>query len=223
MVSFRKFFKIVFRVSRLIFSDGRQVPKIALTEKHVKNCELLPNRHVLLSKLTKGGKVAEIGVNQGEFSELILEIAEPNLLHLIDAWNSKTYHAGLFEKVADKFKSLIDNGRVQMHRELSTAAAGGFEDDYFDWIYIDTDHSYATTKEELLRYASKIKRGGIIAGHDYTTGNWNAFCRYGVIEAVHEFCVMHDWELVYLTVEPEGYRSFAVTRIRSDGPIDVES
>ena len=37
-----------------------------------------------------------------------------------------------------------------------------FKDDYFDWIYIDTDHSYPTTIGELEAYAPKIKENGII-------------------------------------------------------------
>ncbi|MEX0773138.1 MAG: class I SAM-dependent methyltransferase, partial [Balneolales bacterium] len=83
---------------------------------------------------------------------------------------------------------------------------------YFDWIYIDTDHSYETTRDELRLYASKVKQGGIIAGHDYVKGNWITTYRYGVIEAVHEFCVNNDWELIYLTAEPIENQSFAIRR-----------
>ena len=75
-------------------------------------------------------------------------------------------------------------------------------------------HSYDTTREELARYASKVKRDGIIAGHDYTTGNWNLLNRYGVIEAVHEFCVKYGWKLAYLTVESTENQSFSIKRIQ---------
>lgn len=137
---------------------------------------------------------------------------------MVDVWNSKTYHAGLFKKVADEFKNLIDEGRIQILRKLSTDAAEDFDDNYFDWIYIDTDHSYATTREELVKYAPKVKHDGIIAGHDYTMGIWSSLNRYGVIEAVHEFCVKYEWELVYLTVEPTENQSFAIRRIKRDSP-----
>lgn len=82
-----------------------------------------------------------------------------------------------------------------------------------DWIYIDTDHSYETTRDELRLYASKVKDGGIIAGHDYVKGNWITTYRYGVIEAVHEFCVGNDWELIYLTAEPLESQSFAIRKV----------
>ncbi len=72
------------------------------------------------------------------------------------------------------------------------------------------------TREELVKYAPKVKHNGIIAGHDYTMGNWDSLNKYGVIEAVHEFCVKYGWELVYLTVEPTENQSFAIKRIGQD-------
>ena len=213
----RKILKIFIRALKIGFFGERQVPSVPLGRENMQNCELLLNRLEMLQKLKKGGKVAEIGVAQGSFSELILKITEPDLLHLVDVWNSKTYHAGLFKKVADKFKNLIDEGRIQILRKLSTDAAEDFDDNYFDWIYIDTDHSYATTREELVKYAPKVKHDGIIAGHDYTMGIWSSLNRYGVIEAVHEFCVKYEWELVYLTVEPTENQSFAIRRIQKQG------
>ena len=214
----KRIFKTLIRGLRICFFGEKQIPKVPLARKHMKNCELLLDRSEMLSKLKKRGKVAEIGVAQGEFSELILKITEPDLLHLVDVWNSKTYHAGLFKKVADKFKNLIDEGRIQILRKLSTDAAADFDDNYFDWVYIDTDHSYATTRKELVKYAPKVKHDGIIAGHDYTMGIWSSLNRYGVIEAVHEFCVKYEWELVYLTVEPTENQSFAIRRIKRDSP-----
>lgn len=210
----RRTLKILIRALRIAFFGEEQMPSVSLGREHMQNCELLLNRLEMLSKLKKGGRVAEIGVAQGDFSELILKITKPDSLHLIDVWNSRTYGASLFKEVTVRFKGEIDEGRIRIHRELSVDAAGDFEDDYFDWIYIDTTHSYDTTREELARYASKVKRDGIIAGHDYTMGIWDSLNRYGVIEAVHEFCIKYGWELVYLTVEPAEKQSFAIRRIR---------
>lgn len=190
-----------------------ELPKVPLEDKHIENCEVLLNRFTMLTKLEKGGKVAEIGVDRGEFSDLILKITEPEILHLIDVWHSKRYHSGLFEHVKNKFDNLIKSGRVQLHRNLSTEAVEYFPDGYFNWIYIDTNHSYETTRDELLKYAPKVKPDGIIAGHDYSIGYWITSKRYGVIEAVHEFCVKQDWELIYLTIDPIEMQSFAIKRI----------
>lgn len=191
-----------------------QIPKIPLQMKHVQNCELLLNREELLKKMKKQSIVAEIGVDEGKFSRLIHQIVQPEKLHLIDMWGTNRFHDGKFQDVQSFFANEIECQEIEIHKKLSTEATQDFADRYFDWIYIDTDHSYETTRDELRLYAPKVKDGGIIAGHDYVKGNWITTYRYGVIEAVHEFCVNNDWELIYLTAEPMENQSFAIRRIQ---------
>jgi hypothetical protein len=191
-----------------------QIPKIALNPEHVENCELLLNRGQLLSKMKMHGVVAEIGVDEGKFSQLIHKKVKPQKFHLIDMWGTDRFHDGKFDAVKSYFSDEIEEGSVEIHKNLSTKAVDDFEDGYFDWVYIDTDHSYETTRDELQLYAPKMKPGGIIAGHDYRMGNWVSMYRYGVIEAVHEFCVEHHWELIYLTAEPTESQSFAIRKMQ---------
>ncbi|MEQ9231325.1 MAG: class I SAM-dependent methyltransferase [Cyclobacteriaceae bacterium] len=174
------------------------------------NAKLLPNRQALLGLLPKNAVVAELGVDQGGFSERILKTCTPKKLHLVDAWDTPRYGKDKENAVKAKFASQIDKGQVAVHIGYSTDVIDQFEDGYFDWIYIDTDHSYPTTMAELEGYLPKLKPGGIITGHDYVSGSWTSMVRYGVVEAVHEFCVKNDWELIYLTVEKEVPGSFAV-------------
>ena len=58
-----------------------------------------------------------------------------------------------------------------------------------------------------------MKEDGIIAGHDYMMGNWLKTLRYGVIEAVHQFCIEDNWQLIYLTADQTENLSFAIKRI----------
>lgn len=193
-----------------------QIPKIPLQSEHVEHCELLLNRQQLLGKMKKNSVVAEIGVDEGKFSQLIYKKVKPQKFHLIDMWGSDRFHDGKFKAVKDYFAEEIEEEAVQIHKTMSTKAARDFEDGYFDWIYIDTDHSYETTRDELQLYAPKMKPGGIMAGHDYRMGNWQSMYRYGVIEAVHEFCVKQNWEIIYLTAEPTESKSFAIRKIDSE-------
>lgn len=191
----------------------QQIPKVSLGERHVRYCQLLLNRAEMLKRLPKYGICAEIGVDRGEFSEQILKACSPERLHLVDTWGSDRYHDGLLDNIRARLGETIDKGGVVIHHKLSVAAAQDFPDGYFDWIYIDTSHMYDATRDELRAYAPKMKPGGIIAGHDYTMGNWVDVLRYGVIEAVHEFCVEAGWEMLYLTAEPIEKQSFAIRRI----------
>ena len=88
-----------------------------------------------------------------------------------------------------------------------------FEDNFFDWIYIDTNHSYETTRDELLVAERLVKPGGRILGHDYCLGNITKPAVFGVIPAVNEFCVKRGWRFEFLTLESNGFNSFGLQKI----------
>lgn len=191
----------------------KDFPKVELDEKHMPNTKLLPNRNMMLDLIPKGGVMAELGVAEGDFTQEILDRTQPKILHLVDVWATERYHDGLSVLVKDKFKSQIESGQVVINRGYSTSELPKFEDGYFDFIYIDTDHTYKTTAQELELARSKMKKGGIIAGHDFSVGAWSTLARYGVVEAVHEFCLKYDWELIYLTNETDRLLSFAIREL----------
>jgi hypothetical protein len=188
-------------------------PTANFQEIHLRNLVSLSDRIELLRRLPLNGVVAEIGVNEGDFSEKILSIVQPQKLVLIDVWASKRYHGGLFDLVKARFARQIQDQQVEIIRDMSFGAIAICPDQYFDWVYLDTDHTFTTTRRELELLRPKMKPGGIIAGHDYILGNWNAGYRYGVIEAVREFCLQYQWEMIFLTHELNDHPSFAIREI----------
>jgi hypothetical protein len=191
--------------------EDEAIPKIDLQPKHIKNLKVVLDRIELLRQMPKNSICAEIGVEKGDFSQKILEITLPKKLHLIDKWNDPSrYHDGLKTIVEKKFSKEIATGQIEINVGLSTEVLKNFPDYYFDWVYLDTDHTYKVTAEELSILKHKVKKDGIIAGHDYIIGNWAGNCRYGVIEAVHELCVKDDWELIYITINSP---SFVIKKI----------
>ena len=192
---------------------SENIPKHEISDIHIKNTKLITTREELLQILPKNGIVAELGVDEGNFSNSILTINSPKKLHLIDAWGSKRYNQEKRKKVESRFHKNIENKTVELNIGLSTKVVTNFQENYFDWVYIDTSHSYETTIMELELYRKKMKADGIIAGHDFILGNWNGLVRYGVIEAVYEFCVKYNWEIIYLTSELNNNPSFAIRQI----------
>jgi predicted O-methyltransferase YrrM len=193
--------------------DGRieqQLPRVELSPDHIANLKVIIDRQALLEALPKQAIVAEIGVARGDFSQVILDVAIPNELHLIDWWTRPREYRGLRAVVEERFADEIGNGQVIIHQGSSVAELAGFEDHFFDWVYLDTGHDYATTNAELEICRQKVKQGGLIAGHDYVSGSWDLDIRYGVIEAVNEFCLRHSWEMVYLTHERSRHLSFTL-------------
>lgn len=193
--------------------DVEATPRYRLEAVHCEGATLLPNRAALIQRLPSQAIVAELGSDEGDFSAEILETCRPKKLHLVDAWRTARYGEDKAQAVATRFQAEINEGQLQITRKLSVEAAADFNDGYFDWIYIDTDHSYKTTIKELYSYAPKVKDGGFIAGHDYVMGNWVTSYKYGVIEAVAEFCVKEAWKVTFLTADVFESRSFALTRI----------
>jgi hypothetical protein len=146
--------------------------------------------------------VAEIGVDLGDFSEKILAFNRPRELHLIDPWTAasgeyrqrttddsddsprKLDTVARFALVRDRFASEIGGGGVVLHRADSAVAAAGFPDDFFDWVYIDGNHSYEFVRQDLELYWRKLKRGGYIVCDDY---HHAGFWEDGVTRAVDEF------------------------------------
>ena len=204
----------VFNLTNLIRkSHVDAIPRSTLEQMHVAGATLLLNRESLLSSLPKGGLVAELGVDTGDFSRQILRITSPSKLYLVDVWNTERYNDVKALSVSSRFSSEIEAGRVEICRSLSTEAVSTFENGSLDWVYIDTDHSYKTTLAELYAYAPKIKPKGYMAGHDYVMGNWGGSYKYGVIEAVAEFCVKEDWRITHITADFSENNSFAISRM----------
>lgn len=191
----------------------QKYPKFNLQEKHLANSRLVSDRIHLLSLLPKNATVAELGVAAADFSEEIASICKPAKLHLIDVWDSEMYGTPLRNKVETIFEKEISDGKVEINLGYSTEVVNDFPDRYFDWIYIDTDHTYKTTLLELMSYKDKMKANGIIAGHDFVKWVKHGIYRVGVKEAVSEFCVKEGWEILYLTVEHDSNTSFAIRKI----------
>lgn len=190
----------------------RSPPRTKLTFRHVENCRLLPDRETLLDRLPRGAVAAEIGVAAGDYTAAILRHSEPRKLHLIDLWGSERY-APAFKNVESRFASEIDEGAVVIDRGRSVDVLARFPDAYFDWVYIDTDHSFETTFAELKLCHRTVKARGHIAGHDYCVGNVLRSLPYGVVEACAKFCVDFGWQFEFLTMESSGNPSFALMRL----------
>ena len=154
-------------------------------------------RHLLLEKMPKGSVCAEIGVWKGDFSDLILDMASPKTLHLIDPWEfqsefSERMYGGsvarsqrdmdlIYEGVRNRFGECRN---IIFNRGKSEKVLYEFPDDYFDWVYIDGNHYYDYVMKDLEACFLKVKPGGIIAGDDYT---WGEQDDYPVRRAVRDF------------------------------------
>ena len=192
----------------------RKMAKSQLELKHTQDCRLLPDRLHMLDLMPKDARVAEIGVAFGEFSKEIFHRCAPKKFLLIDSWGSERYQEG-FESIQNQFKYEIGRNRVEILRGLSTTVLSGLSAGAFDWAYIDTNHTYDTTLQELILCEKIVGDKGRISGHDFCTGNVIGAIPYGVVEAVTRFCKEHGWKFEYLTVESHGHFSFCLKKLET--------
>lgn len=127
----------------------------------------------------------EIGVASGwTMNHFLNEI--PNLI-LIGVDPYVAYDDGGIqitqEKLDAQFAAAQENisefDRATIVKEYSDKVASFVEEDLLDYIFIDGDHSYDGVLKDLENFYSKVKTGGIFAGHDYSLK--------GVRDALDEF------------------------------------
>ena len=83
-------------------------------------------------------------------------------------------------------RSLLEHGsrveieRIEIVRATSERASRMFDDHEVDFVFIDGDHEQSAVAADIRAWFPKVKVGGIIAGHDYSS------MFPGVIAAVEE-------------------------------------
>jgi len=131
--------------------------------------------------------LVEVGVLEGAFAELLLNTA-PNLRNYIgvDTWapappeeyvdvantESIESHESNLEVAIKRLSQFHKrNGRVVTLLRLdSLSAASLFSDESLDVVYLDAAHDYESVYADMEAWYPKVKRGGLLAGHDYLNG-----------------------------------------------------
>jgi hypothetical protein len=171
------------------------LPIPRLEPRHMSNAKLVPSREALLELLPKGGVIGEVGTGHGDFAKKINDVNHPVELHLFDV---------TFEYF-DLACLLSAPDVVRKHPGDSATNLSMFPDGYFDWLYIDANHTYLGVKRDIEQAVQKIKPSGFLIFNDFTFWSPIEAMSYGVAHAVCELCLSRDWEIIYLALEPFMY------------------
>lgn len=117
----------------------------------------------------------EIGSETGATSEHLLCNKEDLTLHCVDPFMpyiDKSVSGADFPQHDDHYQKFLNRmasygERMVLHRKTSDEALEEFENGAYDFIFIDGLHEYDQVKKDMENYYSKIKDGGVFAGHDY--------------------------------------------------------
>ena len=145
--------------------------------------------------------IAEVGVFAGKTTSRILNgVPEIEVYYAVDRWEcypdykkiinpkrflkNPTGHNFVRAKKLFKDRTKKWRNKVKIIEQNSYDAAKEIEDESLDLVFIDANHSYEYVKKDILAWLPKVKKGGILAGHDYEEEIQKD--EWGVKEAVEE-------------------------------------
>lgn len=153
---------------------------------------------------------AEVGVAEGRFSLTLMGWGVKKLF-LIDIWkhtpnvtgdanSPQSWHDSNYFDAKERMKPF--GNKVKFLKGESNKMVEKVKDDSLAFVYLDGNHSYEGVKEDLKLWLPKIKKGGVMIGHDYNH-------LYGVLRAVNEFAGEHVKVLPEQSIENQGFWFYA--------------
>lgn len=138
----------------------------------------------------------EIGTHRGLSAEMWLKHAPDLHMTCIDPYVA--YNARHSQKQQDaNYNEAVQRlkpYRADVIRAASLDVVDSFEDRSINFLYIDGDHEFDPVMQDLIRWAPKVKGGGMIVLHDYCV-----FWRAGVMKAVDAYTSAHRIDPWYVT------------------------
>lgn len=128
----------------------------------------------------------EVGVGFGGMAKALLDAIPGLRLSLVDpfvAYDPDDWTSDVMGICGDAVYAMVFEavgGRAEIIRKPSVEAAAMFGDKSFDFVFIDGDHRYEAVAADIAAWRTKVRRGGMLCGHDYCE-RWP-----GVVRAVEE-------------------------------------
>ena len=115
----------------------------------------------------------EIGSFAGESAQIFIKTNVFQKLYCIDPWKNGYDETDIASEQNEQAQKIFnqkfkDEKRIIKIKDYSFNVIDKFSDESIDFIYIDGNHQYQFIKKDIQNYFNKIKKGGIISGHDYT-------------------------------------------------------
>jgi predicted O-methyltransferase YrrM len=144
-----------------------------------------PNFYMWLASQNNISLIAEVGSWKGHSTSFLakemLKTRNEFKIYAIDIWEKWEQYT-IFEdsqkellnevrQSHDIFKKNIELANVQDYViDIQADSHQGhmqFDDEYFDCVFLDADHKYEVVKKDIDLWYNKVRKGGILAGHDY--------------------------------------------------------
>lgn len=138
---------------------------------------------------------AEIGVARGQFSKFMMDTIPDLHLMSVDQYKvygriSATRRQRQYVQAKRRLSGYPTNTLVV---DTSMNVALRTPNESLDFVYIDADHKFNGVVCDVVEWAKKVRKGGIVSGHDYFNRK-----TYGVRDAVDLYC-KHNNKKLFVT------------------------
>lgn len=175
---------------------------------------IIANRKEELPKIFKDLKFkkgVEIGVLEGDFSEILCKELPECTIYSVDPWKHYPIHrnfrpAKVYEPMYQRVKkrlSKYDNSIII--RKESIVTVDDFEDESLDFVFIDADHRFGRVAIDIEEWSKKVRKGGIIATHDFVKDRKEFVATYWIVLAWIDYKWIHPWFVLHHTWEDTAF------------------
>lgn len=128
--------------------------------------------------------IAEIGICEGHTATEILHRSKLSTYYMVDPWSwQNTSGLGFTGEAAyQQIVKAFTEPCVKIMRITSLEASRLMPDDSLDLVFLDAAHDYKNIRQDLSLWWPKVRKRGILSGHDYDHPDPG----YGVKKAVDE-------------------------------------
>lgn len=144
-------------------------------------------------------RIVEIGVKAGDYTKVLCEANPQATVYGVDPWvKYPGYMDGSPINREDWFNSQLGKAvqrlsryrNCRLLRKFSMEAVREFDAESVDMVYIDGNHGFENVTQDIEMWESRVRPGGIVAGHDYKPMKV-PHERIEVVEAVNKYTAAH--------------------------------
>ena len=110
--------------------------------------------------------IAELGIYCGRSTVAMLDNSDAHLW-CVDTWNYGKCAARNLEIFRQNIAGREDRVTILHMTTHEAAQKLARAEMRFDMVFIDACHKYGVVKQDILDYRPLVRRGGLLAGHDY--------------------------------------------------------
>ena len=149
---------------------------------------------------------AEVGVYRGRYSKILCEKMPQLKLYGIDLWEQyKGYHD--YEADSNDLKDAHEDAirrttglNCEFKQGWSNQVVDQFEDGSLDFVFIDGNHAFEYVVTDIANWEKKVRKGGIVCGHDFDRYPKRTRNLMHVVDAVQGWCYaysIHPWFVLH--------------------------